>query len=59
MQENGLVGIQNGDIMVTDLGELQTRPAFLTRVEWYSSFAIYDPRAAARLYGVANEAVVA
>lgn len=56
---DGMVtGIQNGDIDVRDIGELQTKPALRTRVEWYSGLACYHGRAAARLYGIKNAAVV-
>lgn len=54
-----LTGIQNGDIQVRDLGELETKPAFRTRVEWYSGIAIYHGRAVSRLRGITNAAVVA
>jgi hypothetical protein len=57
--EGKLTGIQNGDIDVRDLGELQTQPVFRTRVEWYSSIALYHGRAAARLRGIKTGAVVA
>lgn len=52
-------GIQNGGIQVTDLGELQTKPCYRTRVEWYAGVGIFDGRSAARLYGVRDAAVVA
>lgn len=48
----GLTGIQSDGIEVTDLGELEAKPAFRTRVEWYTGIAIMQPRAAARLRGV-------
>lgn len=59
IREDGLIGIQNGDINVVDLGVLQNQPANGLRFEWLSSFAILDRKAAARLYGVVNAAVVA
>jgi hypothetical protein len=37
---------------VTDLGELQTKPAFRTRVEWMLSPAVFNKRGVARLRGV-------
>lgn len=54
-----LTGIQNGDIEARDLGELQTKPAKRTRVEWFNGIALFHPRAAARLRGIKNAAVVA
>lgn len=52
-------GIQNGDINVRDLGELETKPALRTRVEWYSGMAIFHGRAAGRLRGITNATVTA
>lgn len=54
-----LSGIQNGDPMVTDLGELEAKPVLRTRVEWYSGLAAFHPRCASRLYGIKDAAVVA
>jgi hypothetical protein len=59
LREGMLQGIQSGDIDVRDLGELEEKPAFRTRVEWYSGIALFNPRAAARLYSIGNLAVVA
>ncbi len=39
---------------VTDLGELQTKPAFRTRVEWMLSPAVFNKRGVARLRGINN-----
>lgn len=57
--EGMLQGIQNGTIMVSDLGELQTKPVYRTRVEWYAGIALFHPRAAARLWSIADAAVTA
>jgi len=54
-----LTGIQNGMIDARDIGELETKPAYRTRVEWYSGIAIFNGRAAVRLYGITDAAVVA
>lgn len=54
-----LFGIQSGTPRSADLGEQQSKPAFRTRVEWYSSFAVRHPRAATRLWGIKDAAVVA
>ena len=54
-----LSGIQNGPPDVRDLGDLQTTSAERTRIEWYSGLALFHPRAATRLYGIKNSAVVA
>ena len=56
--EGKLEGIQSGDMRVQDLGELQTQPQMRTRVEWFVGVTIWHPKAAARLWGVKNAAVV-
>lgn len=57
--EEGVSGIQNGGIDVRDLGEIQTKPVWRTRVEWYSGLAIFKGRSAARLRHIGDLAVVA
>ena len=52
-------GIQSGGVMVTDLGELDTKPVVRTRVEWYSGIALFHAKAAARLWSIGDLAVVA
>lgn len=59
MGEGMMSGLQNGDIDVRDLGELETKPAMRTRVEWYSGIAIYHGKAVSRLRGITDAAVVA
>jgi hypothetical protein len=54
-----LGGIQNSDMLVTDLGELEEKPCYRTRVEWYAGIACYHGKAAARLGGIKNAAIVA
>lgn len=56
--EGMLTGIQNGGIDARDLGELEAKPAFRTRVEWYAGLSCYHGRAAARLSSIKNAAVV-
>jgi len=57
--EGRLTGIQSSPPDVRDLGELETKPAYRTRVEWYNGIAIYTARAAARLWSISNAAVTA
>lgn len=45
-------GVQTQPIDVRDLGEIDSKPAYRTRVEWYSGLVIKHPRAAARLKGI-------
>ena len=53
-----LGGIQNGSMSVRDLGEQDSKPVFRTRVEWYAGIALWHGRAAARLRGISDAAVV-
>jgi hypothetical protein len=57
--EGKLTGIQNGGIDVRDLGEIQTKPAMRTRVEWYNGIAVFHGKSAARLQHIGDLAVVA
>lgn len=50
--EQYVSGLQRGGISVRDLGELNEKPAFRTRVEWYAGMAIFNAKAAARLSGI-------
>jgi len=52
-----LTGIQNGDLEAEDLGQLETKPAYRTRIEWYNGIALFHGKAAARLQGITNAAV--
>jgi len=54
-----LTGIQNGSMEVRDLGELETKPAYRTRVEWFAGLAAFHGKCAARLGGITDAAIVA
>lgn len=56
--EGMLTGIQSGPIDARDLDELEQKPAFRTRVEWYSGIAVFNGKAAARLWGIKDAPVV-
>lgn len=45
-------GVQNGGIVVTDIGELETMPVYRTRIEWYCVLAVFNPLSVARLKGI-------
>lgn len=45
-------GLTNGGVMVTDLGEVQDKPVFRTRIEFYTGLALFDGKSAARLSGI-------
>ena len=47
-----LWGIQQFPMEVEDLGQLQTIPAFRTRINWPHGLADVDPRTLARMYGI-------
>jgi hypothetical protein len=51
-EDEYLAGLTNGGIDVYPLGELETKPAFRVRIEWYAGLALFRSRAAARLRGV-------
>ena len=50
--DGAVTGLTNGGVHVTDLGELQEKPAFRTRIEFYCGLALFGGKAAARLRGV-------
>lgn len=56
--EEGVMGLQNGSIEVEDLGLTDDGTLYRTLVEWYSSFAVFHGRGAARLRGIKDAAVV-
>lgn len=47
-----MFGAQTAPISVRDLGELDAKPAFRTRVEHYSTIVLEHPKCAARLKGI-------
>jgi len=57
--DNGVVGLQNGEMDVRDMGEIDTQPVMRTRIEWYVSMAILRARAAARLRYITNAFIAA
>jgi hypothetical protein len=54
--ESYVSGLRNGTVNVRDLGELETKPCFRTRIEFYCGCAVFHPRAAARLAGITKAA---
>lgn len=51
--EPGVAGLSNGDVDVRDLGEVDEKPVFRTRIEFYCGVATFG-NGAARLQGVLN-----
>lgn len=52
--EQGVAGITNGGVQVRDLGEIDVKPVYRTRIEFYCGMAVFGGRAASRLRGVLN-----
>ncbi len=52
-------GIQNGVMDVRDLGELDSKPVFRTRVDWLIGLAVQHGRGVARVWGITNAKVTA
>ncbi|PPF38346.1 major capsid protein [Pseudoclavibacter sp. AY1H1] len=50
--DQGVTGLTNGGVQVYDLGELQEKPVYRTRIEFYCGLAVFGGKAAARLTGV-------
>ncbi len=48
----GVMGLTNGGVQVIDLGRLQAKPAWGTRITFYTGVGIFSGKAAARLTGV-------
>lgn len=59
LKQGHLWGIQSGEIIVDDLGKLQSKPADRTRVEWDPGMVIENRYAATRLSSVTDAAIVA
>lgn len=51
---NGVALLQNGDMQVTDLGEIDAEPKYRTRVEWYVGLTVQRELSAARLKNIQN-----
>jgi hypothetical protein len=53
--DQGVTGLTNGGVDVRDLGELDAKPAYRTRIEFFTGVAVFAGKAAARLTGVLNQ----
>lgn len=54
-----LFGIQSAPMDARDLGEQNSKPVARTRVDWDPGIVVEHPRAACRLWGISNAAIVA
>lgn len=52
--DGGVTGLTNGGVQVKDLGEIDAKPVFRTRIEFFCGLGVFGGRAAARLRGVLN-----
>lgn len=59
MGADSLTGLQNGGMMVDDLGLLQTSPLYRTRIEWYCGIAAFNGRSITRIRHIGDLAIVA
>jgi len=57
--EGEVSGLENGGMDIRDIGELETKAAYRTRVEWYSGMGVFAPRTAARLSLITDAAATA
>jgi hypothetical protein len=57
--DTAVCGLQNGVMEVDDLGQVQDKPVFRTRIEWLIGLAVLSGRAAARVWGIKKASVVA
>ncbi|AXQ68623.1 major head protein [Caulobacter phage CcrPW] len=57
--DSGVIGLQNGVMEVDDLGQVNDKPVYRTRIEWLISLAVMSGRAAARVWGIKKAPVVA
>lgn len=49
--EQYVSGLTNGGVQVMDLGQLETKPCFRTRIEFYCGLAVFHPKSFAVLTG--------
>ena len=52
--DRGVTGLTNGGVTVMDLGMLETKSVYRTRVEFFCGLGVFGSRAAARIQGVLN-----
>ena len=50
--DQAVTGLTNGGVQVKDLGEIDAKPVFRTRIEFFCGLGIFGGKAAARLTGV-------
>ena len=50
----GVTGLTNGGVQVRDLGEIDAKPAYRTRIEFFCGVGVFGGKAAARSTGWLN-----
>lgn len=50
--DRGVTGLTNGGVDVRDLGEIDAKPVYRTRIEFYCGLGVFGGKAAARLKGL-------
>lgn len=50
--DGGVTGLTNGGVQVKDLGEIDAKPVYRTRLEFFCGLAVFGGKAASRLTGV-------
>ncbi len=57
MDDTGVMGLQGSAMQVRDMGEIDSKPVFRTRIEWYITMALMRQRAIGRIWGIKDGAV--
>ena len=52
--DQAVSGLTNGGVQVKDLGEIDAKPVYRTRIEFFCGIAVFGGKGAARLTGVLN-----
>lgn len=52
--DGAVTGLTNGGVQVKDLGEIDAKPVYRTRIEFFCGLGVFGGKAAARLTGVLN-----
>jgi hypothetical protein len=52
--DQAVTGLDNGGVQVKDLGEIDVKPVYRTRIEFFCGLGIFGGKGAARLTGVLN-----
>lgn len=53
-EDGGVTGLTNGGIQTKDLGEIDAKPVYRTRIEFFCGLGVFSGKAAARLSGILN-----